>query len=316
MNTGSPQFGRPSMGSWVTYGIGSESQTCRASSCCSPGRAGRAAARLCGAAASCRPSYQGVPFRSGGEPILNLCNSARHRRHAAAADSFDAVTRPEPRAAGRRPAIRKSPRASPPTRWPSDADQRAGADRPRPARRRQRSKLYGAEPGKPSFANNCLLARRLVERGVRFVQLYHTDWDHHGNRTRPGKPLDERLPRSRPGRRPRWCKDLKQRGLLDDTLVIWGGEFGRTPMGETARRSRPRPPHRRLHDVAGRRRHQGRPDRSARPTSFGFDRRRGPRPRPRPAGHDPAPAGPRSHEADLPLPGPRLPPDRRRTATW
>jgi hypothetical protein len=92
--------------------------------------------------------------------------------------------------------------------------------------------LYGAEPGARSFANNCLLARRLVERGVRFVQLYHTDWDQHGG---PGTNLNESLDQicqqvDRP------CaaliQDLKQRGLLDETLVVWGGEFGRTPMGE------------------------------------------------------------------------------------
>ena len=92
--------------------------------------------------------------------------------------------------------------------------------------------LYGAEPGKVSFANNCLLARRLVERGVRFVQLYHTDWDHHGV---PGQDLGESLTNvCREVDRPSAAliRDLKQRGLLKDTLVIWGGEFGRTPMGE------------------------------------------------------------------------------------
>jgi len=96
----------------------------------------------------------------------------------------------------------------------------------------QTLELYGAEPGKVSYANNCLLARRLVERGVRFIQLYHTNWDHHGG---PGEDLAKDLDKV--------CKDidrataalltdLKQRGLLDSTLVIWGGEFGRTPMGE------------------------------------------------------------------------------------
>jgi uncharacterized protein (DUF1501 family) len=91
---------------------------------------------------------------------------------------------------------------------------------------------YGAEPGKTSFANNCLLARRLVERGVRFVQLYHTDWDHHGNKdTHLGQPLDDRC-REVDGPAAMLIKDLKAKGLLDDTLVIWGGEFGRTPMGE------------------------------------------------------------------------------------
>src|SRR5205823_2861163 len=91
---------------------------------------------------------------------------------------------------------------------------------------------YGAVPGKPSFANNCLLARRLVERGVRFVQLYHTEWDHHGNGpdnlatglAKVCKEVDQPCAAL--------VKDLKSRGLLDDTLVIWGGEFGRTPMSE------------------------------------------------------------------------------------
>ena len=92
--------------------------------------------------------------------------------------------------------------------------------------------LYGAEPGAKSFANNCLLARRLVERGVRFVQLYHTDWDHHGggnNNLNEGldnvtKEIDQGCAAL--------INDLKQRGLLDETLVVWGGEFGRTPMGQ------------------------------------------------------------------------------------
>jgi uncharacterized protein (DUF1501 family) len=93
-------------------------------------------------------------------------------------------------------------------------------------------KMYGVEPGKPSFASNCLLARRLVERGVRFVQLYHTDWDHHGV---PGQSLTHDLDQvCRDIDQPcaALIKDLKMRGLLDDTLVVWGGEFGRTPMGE------------------------------------------------------------------------------------
>jgi uncharacterized protein (DUF1501 family) len=91
---------------------------------------------------------------------------------------------------------------------------------------------YGAEPGRNSFANNCLLARRLLERGVRFVQLYHTDWDDHGG---PNENLGEPLAR-RCRQIDQPCaalvRDLKARGLLEDTIVLWGGEFGRTPMGE------------------------------------------------------------------------------------
>ena len=88
--------------------------------------------------------------------------------------------------------------------------------------------LYGAEPGKPSFANNCLLARRLIERGVRFVQLFHEAWDQHGNLTRAIKENCDNTDRASAA----LVKDLKQRGLLDDTVVLWGGEFGRTPMGK------------------------------------------------------------------------------------
>ena len=92
---------------------------------------------------------------------------------------------------------------------------------------------YGIkDAGKPGFARNCLLARRLVERGVRFVQLYHTDWDHHGNPgTELGKALDERCQETDQAAAA-LVRDLKQRGLLNDTLVVWGGEFGRTPQGE------------------------------------------------------------------------------------
>ncbi len=112
--------------------------------------------------------------------------------------------------------------------------------------------LYGVEPGKPSFARNCLLARRLVERGVRFVQLYHTNWDSHGG---PGENLQsdfEKVCRDVDQGQAALVKDLKARGLLDDTLLIWGGEFGRTPMGEN------QSPHRRLHHVVCRRRREGR----------------------------------------------------------
>ncbi len=91
---------------------------------------------------------------------------------------------------------------------------------------RETLEMYGAEPGKPSYANNCLLARRLVERGVRFVQLFHEAWDHHGGLTAGLKEQTALTDRASAA----LVKDLKQRGLLDETLVIWGGEFGRTPM--------------------------------------------------------------------------------------
>ena len=166
--------------------------------------------------------------------------------------------------------------------------------------------MYGAEPGKPSFANNCLLARRLVERGVRFVQLFHEDWDQHGGLV--AGPRSEQTAQTDQAAAA-LVKDLKQRGLLDDTLVIWGGEFGRTPMVQGGNDGRDHHPNAFTMWLAGggvKRGHHARRDRRVR-----LQRRRRPRPRPRPARHDPAPAGPRPHAAHLPLPGPRLPPDRR-----
>ena len=117
---------------------------------------------------------------------------------------------------------------------------------------------YDVDPAKPSFARNCLLARRLVEKGVRFVQMYHTDWDHHGNKgTDLGESLEARC-KEVDQAMTALVKDLKQRGLLQDTLVIWGGEFGRTPQGE------PRGPMAgtitsTLHDVDGGRRREAGP---------------------------------------------------------
>ena len=162
--------------------------------------------------------------------------------------------------------------------------------------------MYGAEPGKASFANNCLLARRLVERGVRFVQLYHTDWDHHAG-PRPARSIRSAGRWISP--RAALIQDLKQRGLLDDTLVIWGGEFGRTPMGEVRDNGKSAAIITSTLTpccMAGGGIEPAR--RRGRPTNWASPRRKTSISRPRPAGHHAAPAGPRPHQADLPLPGP------------
>jgi hypothetical protein len=229
-NTGSTQFGRPSMGAWVTYGIGSESRDLPGFVVLQSGPRGpRGGAPLWGS--GFLPStYQGVPLRNGPEPILDLASPegvGAHRQRLA----LDAIrdlnderlrTVGDPEISARIASYEMAFRmqTSAPELIDLSGESKATLD------------LYGAEPGQPSFAVNCLLARRLVERGVRFVQLYHADWDHHGG---PSQNLAGDLDKvCRDIDRPcaALIRDLKTRGLLDDTLVIWGGEFGRTPMGE------------------------------------------------------------------------------------
>ena len=231
VNTGSPQFmGRPSMGAWVTYGLGSESQNLPGFVVLQSGPRGPRGGAPLWASGFLPTNFQGVPLRSGKEPILNLANPAgidqdRQREFTSAVNDLNALRHeatsdPEitTRIASYEMAYRMQ--TSAPELMDLSGETKETLD------------LYGAEPGKHSFANNCLLARRLVERGVRFVQLYHTDWDHHGNAGfELVKSLEERCRETDQG-----CaalvKDLKQRGLLDQTIVVWGGEFGRTPQGE------------------------------------------------------------------------------------
>lgn len=231
LNTGSPQFGRPSMGAWVAYGIGSESRDLPGFVVLQSGSRGPRGGSANWGSGFLPTTYQGVPFLPVGEPIVNISRPAgigpgqqkqvfdtvrdlNLRRLAATGDPEIAT-----RLASYEMAYRMQSSA------PELMDLRGETQ--------ETLDLYGAAPGRPSFANNCLLARRLVQRGTRFVQLYHADWDHHGtaDTANLNKPLDDRC---REVDRPAAAlvKDLKRLGLLDDTLVIWGGEFGRTPMAE------------------------------------------------------------------------------------
>ena len=230
MNTGTPFFGRPSMGSWVSYGIGSEAKDMPSFVVLQSGPRGPRGGAMNWTSGFLPTAHQGVPFLSGGAPILNMSSPEGFEsgRQTATIDAILDLNRMNMEKAGD-PEILTRIRAyemahrmqtSGPELIDFSTESQATLD------------LYGAKPGEKSFANNCLLARRLVERGVRFVQLYHSSWDHHGG---PGeslsKDLDEVcLTADQP------CKalimDLKQRGMLEDTLVVWGGEFGRTPMGE------------------------------------------------------------------------------------
>ena len=229
-NTGTVQFGRPSMGSWITYGIGSESADLPGFVVLESGPRGPRGGALNWGNGFLPSSYQGVPLRSRGEPILNLSTPAgiTEAQQRRAIDAVVALNHAhldvtsDPEIATRITAYEIASRMQ--TSAPELID--LGAETAATL------KMYGAVPGKPSFANNCLLARRLVERGVRFVQLYHTDWDHHGA---PGQTLARDLDQvCRDIDQPcaALIKDLKSRGLLESTLVVWGGEFGRTPMGE------------------------------------------------------------------------------------
>ncbi len=230
MNTGSTQFGRPSMGAWVTYGIGSECQNLPGFVVLQSGPRGPRGGAMNWTSGFLPTTYQGVPLRGQGEPILNLSNPhgvnpTRQRTTIDAISDLNIKRLVETGDEEIRTRISayemayKMQSSAPDLIDLSDESQ-ATLD------------LYGIKPGESSFARNCLLARRLVERGTRFVQLYHTNWDSHGG---PGEDLEksfEKICKEVDQAQAALVKDLKQRGMLEDTLVIWGGEFGRTPMGE------------------------------------------------------------------------------------
>ena len=224
--TGFPVPGRPSMGSWVLYGLGAETQNLPAFVVMSTG-SGLSGGSALWSSGFLPSVYTGVRFRNTGDPILNVTSpegiDAKVQR-----DSLDligelnrkrlgAVGDPEiaTRIANYEMAFRLQSSAPELTDLKSES--------------KETLDMYGCDPDKPSYARACLLARRMIERGVRFVNIYHEGWDAHsnveGNVRNNCKQTDQASAAL--------VKDLKQRGLLDDTLVVWGGEFGRTPMVET-----------------------------------------------------------------------------------
>ncbi|MBL6921048.1 MAG: DUF1501 domain-containing protein [Akkermansiaceae bacterium] len=226
MNTGTAISGRPSMGSWVTYGLGSETRDLPGFVVLTSvgGRNPQPIASRQWSAGFLPSRHQGVEFNSAGDPVHYVSNpkgisSAQQSALVEAINKLDRkrnklVVNPEidTRIAAYEMAFRMQ--TSVPGLMDISKEPQRVLD------------LYGAKPGDGSYASNCLLARRLAERGVRFIQLYHRGWDHHGG-------LEKYM-----GiccgltDRPTWAllTDLKERGMLEDTLVIWGGEFGRTPM--------------------------------------------------------------------------------------
>jgi len=238
-NTGSGQPGRPSMGSWVTYGLGSEAEDLPGFVVLSSG-SGTSAGGANWGCGFMPTEYQGVPFRAKGDAVLNLASPPGVDRsmERASLDLIGDLNREQHRVVGdpeieaRISAYELAYRMQ--TSAPEALD--FGAEDPRTLER------YGAKPGDNSFANNCLLARRLIERGVRFINCYHASWDHHSDVEGGVKAKCRETDQASAA----LIADLKERGLLDDTLVIWGGEFGRTPMVEsnaTLGRSRGRDHH-------------------------------------------------------------------------
>jgi len=224
MNTGFQQFGRPSFGAWTLYGLGSESRELPGFIVLQSGSKGPSGGNGNWGSGFLPTVYQGVPFRAAGDPVLYLSNP-RGIDAAAQRDSLDTLGKLNKM---RLDAVGDPEIATRINSFEMAYRMQASAPELMDLRREPQRvlEMYGAEPGKPSFAANCLLARRLLERGVRFVQLFHEAWDQHGNLKRDLKKncLDTDKASAA------LVKDLKQRGLLDDTLVIWGGEFGRTPM--------------------------------------------------------------------------------------
>jgi hypothetical protein len=231
MNTGHQIPGRPSLGSWLSYGLGSENKDLPAFVVLLSGKNAPDGGKSCYGSGFLPSSHQGVEFRRSGDPVLFLSNpegmtsDARRRSLDLLKDlntKHQSVTG-DPEIASRIAAYEMAYRMQ--TIVPELADIAAEPE--------HIQKLYGTTPGENSFANNCLLARRLVERGVRCVQLYHRGWDTHGNSyTEDIVNKLTWLCRETDQAAAALIKDLKQRGLLDSTIVVWGGEFGRTPMNE------------------------------------------------------------------------------------
>ncbi len=228
MNTGTMQFGRPSMGAWVLYGLGSETKDLPSFVVFSSGKKGPSGGNSCWGSGFLPTVYQGVQFRSSGDPVLYLSNprGVDEDLQRDTMDSINKLNRMRLNVTGDPEIATRINSFEMAFRMQSSAPELMDLSR----EPKSILEMYGAEPGKPSFANNCLLARRLVERGVRFVQLYHEAWDQHD---RLVEDLRENC-KDTDQASAALIQDLKQRGMLNDTLVIWGGEFGRTPMVQGA----------------------------------------------------------------------------------
>lgn len=231
VHSGQPRIGHPSIGSWVTWGLGTENADLPGFVVLlSGGRIPRVGKALWGS--GFLPSvYQGVQCRSFGDPVLNVSNPENISRDVrrSALDALNTLNQQTHEDFGDPETLTRIAQYEMAFRMQMAVPDAMDIEK-EPAHVHE---LYGTEPGKESFANNCLLARRLVERGVRYVQLFDWGWDSHGASSTEalnGGFQDKCLEMDQP--MAALIKDLKARGLLEDTLVVWSGEFGRTPMRE------------------------------------------------------------------------------------
>jgi hypothetical protein len=220
--TGHQQPGRPTMGAWLSYGLGSENDNLPAFVVLLSGSGGQSLQARYWGNGFLSGNFQGVQLRSQGDPVLYVSNppglSQTARRQLI--DAMQELNRKQLGALGDPAIATHIENYELAFRMQTSVPELMDIDK----ESKETLEMYGAEPGKSSFANNCLLARRLAERGVRFIQLCHRDWDHHGGLPEGIKAQTKNTDKASAA----LIKDLKARGLLDDTLVIWGGEFGRT----------------------------------------------------------------------------------------
>lgn len=229
--TGSPRQGRPSMGSWVTYGLGSENENLPGFVVLISSGTQPSGGQGCWGSGFIPSVYQGVQCRSKGDPVLYVSDPAgmsrETRRHTL--DALKDLNSLQADALGHPETVTRIAQYELAYRMQTSVPEVMDISKEAPAV----LEAYGAQPGEASFANNCLLARRLVEQGVRFVQLFDWGWDFHG--TGPAEDIRDGLTKkmSRTDKPvAALITELKERGLLDDTIIVWGGEFGRTPFRE------------------------------------------------------------------------------------
>lgn len=231
LQTGSPRLGRPSMGSWVTYGLGSENENLPGFIVLLSGGNQPDAGRSVFGSGFLPTVYQGVQCRSKGDPVLYVSNPAGMDRdlRRRSIDAIGEINRQDHEAFGDPETLSRIAQYEMAFKMQISVPEAMDIGHEPDYIHR----LYGTTPGEASFANNCLLARRLVERGVRFVQLFDWGWDTHGT-SEDGALNYGFVEKCRVMDRAvtALLLDLEQRGLLEETLVVWGGEFGRTPMQE------------------------------------------------------------------------------------